>query len=315
MAPKKKITKPTRHFLDLDGLDGATLRRIIDMAHAMKQAGKRVPPKMKPRGIANAVLVMIFEKPSTRTRISFDVAMRQLGGQTLSLNNTDLQLGRGESIADTARVLSRYVDAIMIRANAHNTLLELAKHAKIPVINGLTDRSHPCQVMADIMTFEERKGPIKGRSVAWIGDCNNVAVSWMHAAVRFGFELRIACPGALRPDPAVVDWVKREKGEVSIGTDAKKAVRGVDCVVTDTWVSMGDTDGARRKKLLAPYGVDEDLMGLAARGAIFMHCLPAYRGLEVSAEVIDGPQSVVFDEAENRLHAQKAILAWCLGAG
>jgi ornithine carbamoyltransferase len=315
MAPKTKITKPTRHFLDLDGLDGTTLRHIIDMAHAMKKAGKRVPAKMKPRGIANAVLVMIFEKPSTRTRISFDVAMRQLGGQTLSLNNTDLQLGRGESIADTARVLSRYVDAIMIRANAHGTLLELAQHARIPVINGLTDKSHPCQVMADIMTFEERKGSIKGRSVAWIGDCNNVAVSWMHAAVRFGFELRVACPGALRPDPDIVDWVKREKGAVTMVTDAKKAVRGVDCVVTDTWVSMGDTDGARRKKLLAPYSVDEELMGLAARGAIFMHCLPAYRGREVSAEVIDGPQSVVFDEAENRLHAQKAILAWCLGAG
>jgi ornithine carbamoyltransferase len=315
MAPKTKRISPTRHFLDLDGLDGKTLRRILDMAHTMKRAGKRVPARMKPRGIDRAVLVMIFEKPSTRTRISFDVAMRQLGGQALSLNHTDLQLGRGESIADTARVLSRYVDAIMIRANEHATVLELARHASIPVINGLTDRSHPCQVMADIMTFEEEKGPIKGRTIAWVGDCNNVAVSWMHAAARFGFELRIACPDELAPEVAVLDWVKREKGAVVIGNDAQKAVRGADCVVTDTWVSMGDTDGVRRKKILAPFGVDAALMSQAARGAIFMHCLPAYRGREVAADVIDGPQSVVFDEAENRLHVQKAILAWCLGAG
>ncbi len=314
MALKTKSISPVRHFLDLDGLDGKTLRRILDMAHAMKRAGKKVPARMKPRGVDGAVLAMIFEKPSTRTRISFDVAMRQLGGGTLSLNNTDLQLGRGESIADTARVLSRYVDALMIRANEHATLLELARHATIPVINGLTDKSHPCQVMADIMTFEEHKGPIKGRAIAWVGDCNNVAVSWMHAAVRFGFELRIACPKELAPENGTLDWVKREKGVVVLGNDTKKAVQGADCVVTDTWVSMGDTDGTRRKKILAPYGVDTALMSRAAPGAIFMHCLPAYRGREVAADVIDGPQSVVFDEAENRLHAQKAILAWCLGA-
>jgi ornithine carbamoyltransferase len=210
-------------------------------------------------------------------------------------------------------VLSRYVAAIMIRANAHATLLDLAEHATIPVINGLTDKSHPCQVMADIMTFEEHRGPIGGRSVAWVGDGNNVAVSWMQAAVRFGFELRVASPDELEPEKAVVDWVRREKGQVVLTNDAAKAVRGADCVVTDTWVSMGQSDGARRKRLLKPYGVDDDLMRLAAKGAIFMHCLPAYRGHEVTAEVIDGPQSVVFDEAENRLHAQKAILAWCLG--
>jgi ornithine carbamoyltransferase len=314
MTSKIDISLPPRHFLDLDGLDGKTLRRILDMAHAMKKAGKRVPARFKPRGIAEAVLAMIFEKPSTRTRVSFDVAMRQLGGQTLSLSHTDMQLGRGESIADTACVMSRYVDAIMIRAKSHATVLELARHATIPVINGLTDKSHPCQVMADIMTFEEKKGPIKGRTIAWVGDGNNVAVSFIHAAVRFGFELRLACPEALRPDPAVVDWVKREKGEVSITDDARKAVRGAECVVTDTWVSMGDTDGARRKKLLAPFAVDAALMRQAAPGAIFMHCLPAYRGHEVAADVIDGPQSAVLDEAENRLHAQKAILAWCLGA-
>ncbi len=314
MASKIDIPPPPRHFIDLDGLDAKTLRRILDMAHAMKKAGKRVPARFKPRGIAEDVLAMIFEKPSTRTRVSFDVAMRQLGGQTLSLSHTDMQLGRGESIADTARVMSRYVDAIMIRANSHATVLELARHATIPVINGLTDKSHPCQVMADIMTFEEKLGPIKGRTIAWVGDGNNVAVSFLHAAVRFGFELRLACPEALRPDAAVVDWVKREKGAVSLTEDARKAVRGADCVVTDTWVSMGDTDGARRKKLLTPFGVDAALMRQAAPGAIFMHCLPAYRGHEVTAEVIDGPQSAVLDEAENRLHAQKAILAWCLGA-
>ena len=314
MASRSKIVSPPRHFLDLDGLDAKTLRRILDAAHVMKRAGKRVPAKLRPRGIEDCVLAMIFEKPSTRTRVSFDVAMRQLGGGTLSLTHTDMQLGRGESIADTARVLSRYVDAIMIRANSHATLLELARHATVPVINGLTDKSHPCQVVADIMTFEERLGPIKGRTIAWVGDGNNVAVSWMHAAVRFGFELRIACPAELRPDAAVLDWVKREKGAVSLTEDVKKAVRGAECVVTDTWVSMGDTDGPRRKKILAPFAVDAALMRQAAPGAIFMHCLPAYRGHEVAADVIDGPQSAVLDEAENRLHAQKAILSWCLDA-
>ena len=313
MATKSRTVPTPRHFLDLDALDAATLRKIIDMAHAMKKAGKKTPAKFRPAGIEETTLAMIFEKPSTRTRVSFDVAMRQLGGQTISLSNNDLQLGRGESIVDTARVLSRYIDAIMIRANSHDTLLDLAKFGSVPVINGLTDKTHPCQVMADIMTFEEHKGPIKGRSVAWVGDGNNVAVSWMHAAVRFGFELRLACPDELLPEKDAVDWVKREKGAVSYGSDAMKAVRGVDCVVTDTWVSMGQTDAPRRKKMLKPYAVDAKLMKAADKDAIFMHCLPAYRGMEVSEDVIDGPQSVVFDEAENRLHVQKAILAWCLG--
>ncbi len=303
-----------RHFLDIDSFDAKTLRRIIDTAHAMKKAGRRTPAKFRPKHVEDHVLLLIFEKPSTRTRVSFDLAMRQLGGETVALNHTDLQLGRGESIADTARVLSRYGDAIMIRANSHDTLVELAKHATVPVINGLTDKSHPCQIMADIMTFEEHLGPIKGRSVAWVGDGNNVAVSWMHAAARFGFALRVACPPSLMPEQDVLDWAKREKADVSIGTDPVKAVRGADCVVTDTWVSMGQTDAARRKQILKPYAVDEALMAKAAKGAIFMHCLPAYRGHEVSEAVLEGPQSVVFDEAENRLHAQKAILAWCLGA-
>ena len=301
-------------MLDLHLIEAGELRRMIDAAHAMKKAGKRVPASLRPAGISDAVLGIIFEKPSTRTRVSFDVAMRQLGGQTIALNHTDLQLGRGESIADTARVLSRYLDAIMLRANKHETLVELAENATVPVINGLTDKSHPCQVMADVMTFEENLGSIEGRTVAWVGDGNNVAVSWMHAAVQFGFTLRLACPKELQPEADVVDWCRREKGSISITTSAAKAVEDADCVVTDTWVSMGQTDGARRKQLLAPYAVDAALMKRAAKDAIFLHCLPAYRGHEVTADVIDGPQSRVIDEAENRLHAQKAILAWALGA-
>jgi ornithine carbamoyltransferase len=302
-----------RHFLDIDRLDSKTLRRMIDNAHDMKKAGRKVPAKMRPKGIDEKVLILIFEKPSTRTRVSFDIAMRQLGGTTLALNHTDLQLGRGESIADTARVLSRYGDAIMIRANSHDTVLELAEHATIPVINGLTDRTHPCQIMADIMTFEEHLGPIKGRTVAWVGDGNNVAVSWMHAAARFGFNLRLACPEELMPSKPYLDWAKKEKADISVGIDPVKAVKGADCVVTDTWVSMGDKDATRRKQILKPYAVTDALMAKAAKDAIFMHCLPAYRGHEVSESVLEGPQSVIFDEAENRLHAQKGVLAWCFG--
>lgn len=303
-----------RDFLDISDFDRDTLRGIIDRAHAMKNAGKRVPAELQPKGIEDQVLIMIFEKPSTRTRVSFDIAMRQLGGQALSLNHTDLQLGRGESVADTARVLSRYGDAIMIRADLHATLLELAQHANIPVINGLTDRSHPCQVMADIVTFEERLGSIEGKSVAWIGDGNNVAVSWMHAAAKFGFELRLACPKDLVPGASALSWAKKEKANISVGQDPVRAVEGVDCVVTDTWVSMGQSDADKRKAILKPFGVDSKLMSHASKDAIFMHCLPAYRGLEVTEDVLEGSQSVVFEEAENRLHAQKAILAWCLGA-
>ncbi len=311
---KKKPVRTVRHFLDIADLDSKTLRGIIDAAHAMKVAGKRVPENLRPKNAEDLVLVLIFEKPSTRTRVSFDIAMRQLGGGALTLNHTDLQLGRGESVADTARVLSRYADGIMIRANEHATLAELARHATIPVINGLTEKSHPCQVMADIQTFEEHLGPIEGKSVAWIGDGNNVAVSWMHAAVRFGFKLKLACPKELFPEEEALAWVRREKGDVEVGTDPAWAVEGVDCVVTDTWVSMGQSGAEERKKMLAPYAVDAKLMSKAAKNAIFMHCLPAYRGHEVTEDVLEGPQSVVFDEAENRLHAQKAILAWCFGA-
>lgn len=310
----QKSSRAPRHFLDISDLDSKTLRGIIDTAHAMKRAGKSVPAALRPKGIEDKVLVMIFEKPSTRTRVSFDIGMRQLGGSGIIINHTDLQLGRGESIQDTARVLSRYADGIMIRANSHETLVCLAEFATIPIINGLTDKSHPCQVMADIQTFEEHVGPIGGRTVAWVGDGNNVAVSWIHAAVRFGFTLRLACPKKLYPDPDVIAWAKQEGGDVTVGDDPAKAVKGVDCVVTDTWVSMGQSDAQKRKKMLAPFAVDAKLMAKAAKGAIFMHCLPAYRGHEVTEDVLEGPQSVVFDEAENRLHAQKAILAWCLGA-
>jgi ornithine carbamoyltransferase len=303
-----------RHFLDIDRIDAATLRRIIDMGHAMKKAGKRVPERLRPPGIGDAVLVLIFEKPSTRTRVSFDVAMRQLGGQTIALNHADLQSGRGETTSDTAKVLSRYCDAIVMRANRHQTLSELAESATVPVINGLTDRTHPCQIVADIMTFEEAKGPIRGRAIAWAGDGNNVAASWIQAAARLGFALTLACPPQLNPERSVLEWARREGGRIALTDDPVEAVTGADCVVTDTWVSMGQqNEAARRKQLLGPYAIDERLMGKAAPDAIFMHCLPAYRGHEVKDTVIDGPQSVVWDEAENRLHAQKAILAWCLG--
>jgi ornithine carbamoyltransferase len=254
---------------------------------------------------------MIFDKPSTRTRVSFDVAMRQLGGDTVVLTGQEMQLGRGETIADTARVLSRYVDAIMIRTLEHDMLLELAEYAAVPVINGLTRRSHPCQIMADVMTFEEHRGPIRGRKVAWTGDANNVLTSWMHAARQFDFELAVATPPELAPKRKVLEWVRSSGAAIDIGTDPEVAVKSADCVTTDTWVSMGDKDGARRHNILRPYQVNGALMAKAKSDAIFLHCLPAHRGDEVTDEVIDGPQSVVFDEAENRLHAQKGILAWC----
>lgn len=303
-----------RHFLDLSLIEQADLRWILDAAHAMKRAGKTCPSDLQPRDIAQSVLLMIFEKPSTRTRVSFDVAMRQLGGQTISLNHGDLQLGRGESIADTARVLSRYGDAVMLRANSHDALVELAEHATIPVINGLTDQSHPCQIVADLMTLEENGGDVRGRKVAWVGDGNNVAVSWVHAAAKLGFALSVASPPQLNLSHDVVGWAREHGAELTVTDDPAEAVADADCVVTDTWVSMGQQDEKQaRIQLLSPYAVDDSLMSKAKSGAVFMHCLPAYRGHEVSADVIDGPQSVVFDEAENRLHAQKAILAWCFG--
>jgi ornithine carbamoyltransferase len=296
-----------RHFLDLDRVTAAELRRILDMGAGYK-AGR-----LNGKPAAGKFLAMIFDKPSTRTRVSFEVAMKQLGGDVVVLDEKGSQVGRGESWADTARVMSRYVDAVMIRTGRAANLDELAAHAEVPVINGLTDHSHPCQLMADIMTLEERLGPAKGKIVAWSGDGNNVANSWIHAAVRFDFTLRVACPEPLRPPKKLLDWAAREGGKVSVTEDAHEAASGADCVVTDTWVSMGNGDAEKRHNLLAPYRVDEKLMARAKPSAIFMHCLPAKRGLEVTAGVIDGPQSAVWDEAENRLHAQKGILAWCLG--
>ncbi len=295
-----------RHFLDLDRFDSPTLRGILDLGVSYKN-GRRDRP------LAGKTLAMIFEKPSTRTRVSFEVAMRQLGGDTIFLNTADSQLGRGETVADTARVLSRYVDAIMIRTSQPRKLDDLARHATVPVINGLTDTSHPCQIMADLMTLQERKGGIAGKVVAWSGDGNNVAASWVHAAVRFDFALRLACPQELSPPPQLLDWARREGGRVRLTTEPAEAVAGADCVVTDTWISMGVEANVNRHNLLAPYRVDERLMAQAKPDAIFMHCLPVKRGEEVTAGVIDGPQSAVWDEAENRLHAQKGILAWCLG--
>ena len=296
-----------RHFLDLDQFDTATLRSILDRGAAFKRHDALVSTPW-----IGKTLVMIFEKPSTRTRVSFEVGVQQLGGRAVVLGTTESQLGRGETIADTARVLSRYADAIMIRTSAVNRMEELAASASIPVINGLTDASHPCQIMADVMTFEEHRGPIKGKTITWCGDGNNVAASWIHAAVRFGFTLRLSCPEALRPAQRLLDWAKDEGGRVSLVADPAMAVKGADAVVTDTWVSMGQKGEDERRALLAPFRVDAALMARAKPGAIFMHCLPAHRGDEVTDEVIDGANSVVWDEAENRLHAQKGILAWCL---
>jgi ornithine carbamoyltransferase len=301
-----------KHFLDISELPLPELRAMLSAGAAMKAKLKAHDRTQRP--LEGKTLAMIFERPSTRTRVSFDVGMRQLGGESIMLTGAEMQLGRGETIADTARVLSRYVDAIMIRILNHDALLELAAHATVPVINGLTRRSHPCQVMADLMTFEENRGSIEGRTVAWSGDDNNVLASWAHAAERFRFNLRIATPPQLAPKKAMRDWIRSVQAPIVIGTDPEEAVRGADCVVTDTWVSMGDKDGEHRHNLLKPYQVNTKLMSLASPDALFMHCLPAHRGEEVTDEVIDGPQSVVFDEAENRLHAQKGILAWCFNA-
>jgi ornithine carbamoyltransferase len=302
---------PPRHFLDLSELPAGTLRGILDDSRRMKAEGRG--PGEKP--LCGRVLAMIFDKPSTRTRVSFDVAMRQLGGETIFLTGKEMQLGRGETLADTARVLSRYVDAIMIRILDHAALMELARHATVPVINGLTRLSHPCQVMADLMTFEEHRGPIAGCKVAWTGDANNVLASWVHAAGRFAFQLDVASPPELAAPESLRRWAGENGAAVRFITDPEAAVDGADCVVTDTWVSMGDEEGERRHNLLKPYQVNARLLEKAKPDTIFMHCLPAHRGEEVTSDVIDGPQSVVFDEAENRLHAQKGILAWCLGAG
>jgi len=295
----------SHHFLDIADFDQATLRAILTLASALR--GRKVPL------LAGKELAMIFEKPSTRTRVSFEVAIRQLGGHAVVMTPKDTQLGRGETIADTARVLSRYVDAIMIRTDDPAKIEELVHYGSVPVINGLTDASHPCQIMADVMTYEQHRGSIKDRVVVYLGDGNNVATSWIHAAARFGFEMRLACPKSLEPAPAAVAWAHKVGGKIVVDDDAEALLVGADCVVTDTWVSMGAANADIRHRLLDPYRVDDELMAIAKPDALFMHCLPAHRGEEVTNSVIDGPQSVVWDEVENRLHVQKGILAWCFG--
>ena len=309
------LQTPVRHFIDLWRLEPATVRLLLDDAHARKAARKS-----RPQGWVDAdapgrdrTLAMVFQKNSTRTRFSFDAAIRQLGGASVIATASDMQLGRGEPIEDTARVLSRMVDAVMIRANNHDDVERFARFATVPVINGLTDRSHPCQILADLVTFEEHRGRVEGRTFAWVGDGNNVCASFIHAAGKLGFKLRIACPAEYHPD--LMDLARAGAGDlVTIGHDAKAAVAGADCVVTDTWVSMGDTDHDERVAAFEPFQVDAALMDLAAPDAVFLHCLPAHRGEEVTDEVMDGPRSLVWDEAENRIHAQKSVLAWCFGA-
>ena len=299
-----------RHFLDLADVDARVVRGIVDESRRLK-AERRTERAAKP--LAGRTLAMIFDRPSTRTRVSFDVAMRELGGDTIVLTGAEMQRRRGETIADTAKVLSRYVDAIMIRTLDHRLVTELADAATVPVINGLTQHSHPCQIMADVMTFEEHLGRIDGKTVAWLGDANNVLTSWVHASGKLGFEVKVGCPPELAPREALIEWADRNGARVTVTSDPEAAARNADCVVTDTWVSMGDDEAERRQNLLHAYQVNGRLMGLARPDAIFMHCLPAHRGEEVTGDVIDGPQSVEFDEDENRLHAQKGILAWVFG--
>lgn len=308
---KSQRSQP-RHFIELTDFTSVELRRVLDISRHIKETRDGLRRGEGP--LAGKVLAMIFEQPSTRTRISFDIGMRELGGETVMLTGSEMQLGRGETVADTARVLSRYVDAIMIRILDDDALQELAENATVPVINGLTRKSHPCQLMADVMTFEEHKGSIGGKKIAWTGDSNNVLNSWIHAAQQLDFEIRVATPPELLPDRDVVARARQDGTNLVLTHDPFEAVEGVDCVVTDSWVSMGDDDTTARHNMLHPYQVNDALMAKAKSDAIFMHCLPAHRGEEVTSEVMDGPQSVVFDEAENRLHAQKGILAWCLGA-
>jgi len=306
-------SEPPRHFLEIMDHDAATLRRMLDLGVQAKRGAVAGKP------LSGKTVALIFEKPSTRTRVSFEVGVRQLGGDVVVLSSKDMQLGRGETPADTARVLSRYVDAIMLRTDDVRKIRELAEYAAVPVINGLTDVSHPCQIMADVMTFEEHRGAIADQVVAWTGDGNNVAQSFIQAAARFGFRLRIATPPELAPPAALIDWARKEGAAIELTTDPVAAVKDARCVVTDTWVSMSDEtpDSATisRHNLLAPYQLNGALLKQAAPDAIVMHCLPAHRGEEITDEVMDGPQSVVFDEAENRLHAQKGVLLWALGAG
>jgi ornithine carbamoyltransferase len=307
----QNLSGKRRHFLDLGDLTSDEIRHILDGARRIK--ARRRAPLVTDKVLAGKSIAMIFEQPSMRTRMSFDMGIRELGGESIMVTGKEIELGERESIADTARVLSRYVDGIMIRILDHRQLLELAENATVPVLNGLTKASHPCQVMADVLTFQEHRGEIAGRTISWVGDSNNVLRSWVEAAAKLDFTIKVATPEELQPDARMVEWARANKADLRLMRDPQKAVEGSDCVVADAWVSMGDKDGTRRHNLLKPYQVNADLMRVAGPQAIFMHCLPAKRGEEVTDEVMDGAQSVVFDEAENRLHAQKSILAWAYG--
>jgi ornithine carbamoyltransferase len=304
-----------RHFIDLTALSKADVRTILNEAHARKSARDGWPKAMADADapLDGHALAMIFQKNSTRTRVSFDIGMRQLGGVPIVLSAADTQLGRGETVQDTARVLSRMVDAVMIRANNHQDVLDFASASTVPVINGLTDLSHPCQILADIQTIEERRGLIDGQTIAWLGDGNNVCMSFVHAAEKLPFTLRIATPPDYAPRRQEIEAAQKAGAQVRVTNDPHAAIAGADVVITDTWVSMGDTDKEQRMKAFPPYAVDEVIMQRAVPDAIFLHCLPAHRGEEVMDAVIDAPHSAVWDEAENRIHAQKAVLLWCLG--
>lgn len=302
-----------KHFLDIGDISSSELRLILDEAIRMKRERIGFPKGMADNDacLQGHILAMIFEKSSTRTRVSFDVGMRQLGGSTVILEAASSQLGRGETIGDTAQVLSRMVDIIMLRANTHESLLELAKYSNVPVINGLTDRSHPCQIMADLQTLEENGLNLKGARIAWVGDGNNVLTSFIEASAPFGFEIVAACPNGYKPSSKIVESAIQKGAKVTIFDNPKDAAIGADCLVTDTWVSMGDTNVSERMQALMPYQVNDDLLAIT-NNAIFLHCLPAHRDEEVSSSVIDGKNSKIFDEAENRIHAQKAVMRWCL---
>lgn len=309
------MTTAPRHFLDIAPLSNTEVRAILDEAHRRKAA--RVGwPKVKvdeDAPLAGHALAMIFQKNSTRTRVSFDIGMRQLGGASIVMSAADTQLGRGETVEDTARVLSRMVDAVMIRANNHQDVLDFAAASDVPVVNGLTDFSHPCQILADIMTIEERLGAVEGKTIAWIGDGNNVCASFVHAAEKLKFRLKIATPASYAPKSQELAAARAAGADVTASNDARTAASNADVIVTDTWVSMGDADKDARMAAFPPFAVNDDVMALAHKDAIFLHCLPAHRGEEVMESVIDGPRSAVWDEAENRIHAQKAVLLWCLG--
>jgi ornithine carbamoyltransferase len=298
------MTKPL-NFIDIADFSSTDLRQMLELAKAIK-ARRRTENAIQDKPLQNKKIVMIFEQPSLRTRMSFDVGIRELGGEALMVTGQEIELGERESISDTARVMSRYVDGIMIRMLNHTYLKELAHHATVPVINGLTKHSHPCQVMADILTYEERVGPIENATIAWVGDSNNVLRSWIEAQTKFGFTLNIATPVQHAPDV-------KPAPHLNLMRDPHQAVKNADCVITDCWVSMGDKDEEARTLALRPYQINTSLMQHAKPHSIVMHCLPATRGEEVTDEIMDGPHSAVFDEAENRLHAQKGVMAFLWG--